>query len=109
MAKGNLRSFRLSDECISIIEAAPGISMTRKFENLVFECYQVLPQKQAEMKALQRDIEREQKYLSELRSAAEKLSANIRTLNWSLETVQGQVNRVSAALSDMKGGDISDE
>ena len=62
MAKGVLKSIRIPEDILEMIEAQPGENFTAKFENLVRRCVQELPQKKRELKnikdAIQRDRER---------------------------------------------------
>ena len=46
MAKGVLKSIRIPEDILEMIEAQPGENFTAKFENLVRRCVQELPQKE---------------------------------------------------------------
>ena len=48
MAKNNIRSVRFSDEMIEIINQQVGDNFTQKFERMVYNCYMLLPEKQAQ-------------------------------------------------------------
>lgn len=71
--KPNIRSIRFSDALAELIDRQVGNSFTEKFENLITRCVWELPQKEAELKQIQKDIQREQKRLSELRRRREQL------------------------------------
>lgn len=47
--KSYCRSFRFDEKVNKIIELQPGDNFNEKFENLVFTCYEKLPQIQAEI------------------------------------------------------------
>ena len=55
MAKGILKSIRIPEDILEMIEAQPGESFTAKFENLVRRCVQELPQKERELKGIKEE------------------------------------------------------
>ena len=71
--KPNIRSIRFSDKLAELIDRQAGSNFTEKFEGLITRCVWELPQKEAELKQIQKDIQREQKRLSELRRRREQL------------------------------------
>lgn len=82
--KNNIRSIRFSDELAELIDRQIGKTFTEKFENLVNRCIWELPQKEAELKAIQEQIKRERKKLQEiqqkrwaLQRAADSLSQKV--------------------------------
>ena len=64
--KNNIRSIRFSDELADLIDRQMGRTFTEKFENLVTRCVWELPQKEAELKQIQEQINRERQHLREL-------------------------------------------
>lgn len=56
MPKRNNRNIRLSDEIIEMIESQQGENFTQKFENLVTRCMWELPQKEKQLKELDKEI-----------------------------------------------------
>lgn len=88
MAKGVLKSIRISEDILEMIEAQPGENFTAKFENLVRRCVQELPQKERELKSIKDAIQRErerlhnaQKKNQAIQDAAYKLLDNIKYWN----------------------------
>ena len=75
--KPNIRSIRFSDELAELIDRQAGNTFTEKFENLVTRCVWELPQKEAELEEVQKQIRREEKRLTELRKRREKLDQAI--------------------------------
>ena len=75
--KPNIRSIRFSDELAELIDQQVGNTFTEKFENLVTRCVWELPQKEAELEEVQKQIRREEKRLTELRKRREKLDQAI--------------------------------
>ncbi|MBE6925315.1 MAG: hypothetical protein E7461_00585 [Ruminococcaceae bacterium] len=98
MAK-EVRSLRLSEETVALIEKQDGSSFTDKFENLVQKCVRELPQKQRELKAVQQQISRERNNLEYIRKQQSALESNIRSLNYTLQNAESQATRVAKALA----------
>ena len=63
MAKGILKSIRISEDILKMIEAQPGENFTAKFENLVRRCVKELPQKEQELQSIKDAIQRERERL----------------------------------------------
>ena len=83
--KPNIRSIRFSDELAELIDRQAGNTFTEKFENLVTRCVWELPQKEAELEEVQKQIRREEKRLTELRKRREKLDQAIRDIQRRLD------------------------
>lgn len=107
MAKGTMKSMRLSDEIIELIEKQKGNTFTDKFENLVVTCIEKLPNVQRELKHTQDEIVKEREVLRDLYGLRTRLQGDIRNLCFSLENLNNQVSRVSSSLVDLEGG-VSD-
>lgn len=67
MAKNNIRSVRFSDEMIEIINQQIGDNFTQKFERMVYNCYMLLPEKEAQAERLDVRIKEKQEELNKLR------------------------------------------
>lgn len=91
--KPNIRSIRFSDELAELIDRQAGNTFTEKFENLVTRCVWELPQKEAELKEVQKKVRQEEKRLAELRKRREKLDQAIsdiqRRLDYQLNKLEG--------------------
>lgn len=91
--KPNIRSIRFSDELAELIDRQVGNSFTEKFENLMTRCVWELPQKEAELKEVQKKVRQEEKRLAELRKRREKLDQAIsdiqRRLDYHLKELEG--------------------
>ncbi len=75
MAKSNNRNMRFSDEVIEMIENQAGRNFTEKFENLVTRCVWELPNKETEIKKLDKLIEKRKKELGDLAARYNRLAA----------------------------------
>lgn len=91
--KPNIRSIRFSDELAELIDRQIGNTFTEKFENLVTRCVWELPQREAELKEVQKQVRQEEKRLAELRKRREKLDQAIsdiqRRLDYHLKELEG--------------------
>lgn len=63
MAKNNLKSVRLSDDVLSIVESYEGNGFNQKFENLVIDFKKTLPEREAYKESLDSMI---QQYIDKL-------------------------------------------
>lgn len=100
--KSNIRSMRFSDDILAMIESQTGETFTAKFESLVTRCMWELPQREEELKGIQERIDYERKNLRYIQDQKRKLEQNISNLNYSLQSVQAQVKRVTEALESIK-------
>ena len=72
MAKNNIRSIRFTDELAELIDHQVGNSFTEKFESLITRCVWELPQKEEQLKHIQKQIEEEKGKLQNLRKLLEE-------------------------------------
>ncbi len=71
--KNNIRSIRFSDELAELIDRQVGRTFTEKFENLVTRCVWELPEKEKQLKEIQKRIDQERKRLYDLQRATKEL------------------------------------
>nr|WP_325204708.1 hypothetical protein [uncultured Oscillibacter sp.] len=83
--KPNIRSIRFSDELAKLIDRQAGNTFTEKFENLVTRCVWELPQREAELKEVQKQVRQEEKRLAELRKRRTVLDQTIQSIQKSLD------------------------
>lgn len=92
--KGYIRSIRFSDDLAQLIEQQAGNSFTEKYENLITRCVWELPQKEAELKRIQEEIQQERKRLADLRKRQRKLDQTINSLQDVLNYRLGELERM---------------
>ena len=73
MKKTNIRSIRFSDELADLIERQNGNTFTEKFENLITRCVWELPQKEKELKELEKQIQQKKHEIALLSSRSAKI------------------------------------
>ena len=66
MVKKNIRSVRFSDEMMEIINQQIGDNFTQKFERMVYNCYMLLPEKEAQAEKLDALIKEKRDALNKL-------------------------------------------
>lgn len=99
--KGNIRSMRLSDECLQLIESQPGESFTAKFEYLVHYCINKLPDTERHLNHLRELIRDEDLRLTRIRKKASELESCINGLQNNLQYVTRQSNQVISNLDSL--------
>ena len=89
-AKTNIRSIRLSDELMEVIEAQVGETFTEKYEGLIRRCIFEMPAKEKELEEQERKLREMEKTLEERRRQAAELQRAIQILTntkWQLDKV----------------------
>ena len=89
-AKTNIRSIRLSDELMDVIEAQVGETFTEKYERLISRCVFEMPAKEKELEDLNRRIQEAERTLEDRRRQAAELQRAIQILTntkWQLDRV----------------------
>lgn len=95
MAKNNIRSVRFSDEMIEIINQQIGDNFTQKFERMVYNCYMLLPEKEAQAEKLDALIKEKRDALNKLQ---DRYYTGVQFLN-ALEARLRDLNRLFDAQS----------
>jgi len=93
-SKSNIRSIRISDDMLELIEQQVGNNFTEKWENLVTRCIWELPNKEKQLKWVQEETDKERELLSTLRKKRQQLDAQIIQL-------QNIVNRAIQTLEQL--------
>ena len=83
--KGNIRSIRFSDDVLEIIEAQPGENFTAKFEHLIRQCHQELPQREKELTFIRDLIKKENQRLKRTRDLISKIQDEAYRMQRNLE------------------------
>lgn len=87
MAKNNLKSVRISDEILNVVESCKGEGFNQKFENLVIDFKKTLPEREAYLESLNSNIEQKIMKLEQLKKSidrAEQIKSGIEKLLESL-------------------------
>lgn len=72
-SKSNIRSIRISDDMLELIEQQAGNNFTEKWENLVTRCIWELPMQEQKLEQIQKQIQNEQEQLDQLHTLYRKL------------------------------------
>ena len=97
--KNNIRSIRFSDELAELIDRQIGDTFTQKFENLITRCVWELPQKEEELKEVQRRIDRKRQQLRELQRMVTELEQLQRYIEQAQEHIK-RIERRSKAIAE---------
>lgn len=93
--KSNIRSMRFSDEIIKIIEAQPGETFTAKFENLVHKCVRELPEREKQLKLVEKLIKEERQRLNEIQQKKWKIEQYARNMEYELQRATQTLKRLT--------------
>lgn len=91
MGKSHPRSVRLDEEVVELIEQQIGETFTQKLETLVYNCYWMLPAKDKELKAINKEIERRQAKLRQLMVEYDKYSGYAGSIGYSMKTLSDRL------------------
>ncbi len=101
--KPNIRSIRFSDELAELIDRQVGDTFTEKFEGLITRCVWELPQKEAELKRIQKEISEEMNRLYKFRKATEelrRLEQNIKSAEHYFKIIERQAKAIAEATAE---------
>ena len=90
--KNNIRSIRFSDELAELIDRQVGRTFTEKFENLITRCVWELPQKEEQLKQIQKQIDQERQRLAELQKTGIMLKRLSMCIDQAQENIKGIVS-----------------
>jgi len=79
--KNNIRSIRISDDILELIDRQAGNNFTEKWENLVTRCVWELPQKEKELQRIQEQIRRENEKLKDLWKSSREWRMTMQNIN----------------------------
>ena len=99
--KNNIRSIRFSDELADLIDRQMGRTFTEKFENLVTRCVLELPQKEAELKQIQEQIDRERQHLREMQQKRWCLQRAMDSLDRKLQQCAASIDQTMQQLKEL--------
>ena len=100
-AKNNIRNIRLSGQVAGLIDREVGRAFTEKFENLVAHCVWELPQKEAELKAIQEQIDRERQKLRDMQQKRLSLQRAADSLGQKVQQCIDAVDQTMQQLEQM--------
>lgn len=102
MARPNMKSVRLSNEALTIVEQAEGKGFNDKFEGLIFDYKNTIPTRQAKLEAIEKRIAEKQKQfetLSDLEHKVNHMAKQLSEIATLIPSVYKSLNNVSQELS----------
>jgi|GEM_PF-1061187 len=97
MARPNMKSVRLSNEALAIVESAPGEGFNDKFEKLIFSYKNTIPTRLAQLEEIEKKIAQKNKEFETLRMIGYKVEAMVNSLN----KIAGEIPNVSLMLNSV--------
>lgn len=97
-SKSNIRSIRISDDMLELIEQQAGNNFTEKWENLVTRCIWELPMQEQKLEQIQKQIQNEGERLNNLHTLYGKLNRVIYDLQAKMSSLTISVN---AAINEL--------
>lgn len=91
--KNNIRSIRFSDEIAELIDRQTGDTFTQKFENLVTRCTWELPEKEEQLKEIEKKIQEKKEQLSEVRKKYNASELYLRKISERLVILEGAIDQ----------------
>lgn len=91
--KKNIRSIRLSDELVELIDQQQGQNFTEKFENLITRCVWELPRREQELKCLEERIKEKRELLLKMSTQAGELQMTLNDLFPRITTLEAGIDR----------------
>lgn len=89
--KTNIRSIRITDEILELIEAQAGENFTQKYEALIRRCIFELPYTEERLEQLNREIDRKKEIYKELNNEVNKLKITLREITKNMNQLQNAV------------------
>ena len=93
MAKSNIRSMRFSDTMIEMIEAQTGDTFTAKFEALVTRCMWELPEKEEQLKQIEKRIDMKREQLLTMSEQTRQLENTINEIRPRIQQLRTSIDR----------------
>ena len=103
--KGNLKSIRISDEVLEMIESQAGENFTAKFEALITRCVWELPKKEQELKGIQERIDYERKQLARIQKRIREMDQSMLAAERAVRdysyTMKSNLKKIQDTLDEM--------
>lgn len=97
MARPNGKSVRLSDEALAIVNSSPGEGFNDKFEKLIFSYKKTIPNRLAQLNAIDKRIEQKKQELETLQA----LESKVRRMVVDLEVIANLIPRVKVSMESV--------
>jgi len=90
-SKNNIRSIRISDDMLELIEQQAGNNFTEKWENLVTRCVWELPQKERQLEILNQQILEKRKQLGRMSNRVDGYARMLQSLEYDLHKLSNTI------------------
>lgn len=89
--KNNIRSIRMSDELMELIDQQIGENFTQKLETLVTKCVWELPRKEQQLQLIQDQIDREGRRLQDLSNKTYQLTIALDSMTRQAKVLESNI------------------
>ncbi len=95
MAKNNIRSIRISDDILELIEAQAGENFTQKYEALITRCFYELPAVERRLERINQEILQKLKLLNGLSRKADAYAAALRNMERDMQSLSRTITKAT--------------
>lgn len=93
--KSNIRSIRISDDILELIEAQAGENFTQKYETLITRCFYELPAVEQRLEYINQEILQKLKLLNDLSRKAEAYAATLRNMERDMQSLSRTITKAT--------------
>lgn len=91
--KNNIRSIRVSDDILELIEAQAGENFTQKYEALITRCFYEIPAVERRLEHINQEILQKLKLLNDLARKADAYAAALRNMERDMQSLNRTIGK----------------
>jgi len=91
--KNNIRSIRISDDILELIEAQAGENFTQKYEALITRCFYELPAVERRLEQLEQQIQMKRTQLTQISNQANAFAAAFRNMELNMQSLNRTISK----------------
>lgn len=93
--KNNIRSIRISNDILELIEAQAGENFTQKYEALITRCFYDLPAVERRLERINQEILQKLKLLNDLARKADAYAAALRNMERDMQSLSRTITKAT--------------
>jgi len=91
--KNNIRSIRISDDILELIEAQAGENFTQRYEALITRCFYELPAVERRLEQLEQQIQMKRTQLTQISNQANAFAAAFRNMELNMQSLNRTISK----------------
>jgi len=91
--KNNIRSIRISDDILELIEAQAGENFTQRYEALITRCFYELPAVERRLEQLEQQIQMKRTQLTQISNQANAFAAAFRNMERDMQSLNRTIGK----------------